>query len=525
MQTKSTPVRRRAATKEKSEGDNCFVSFSCSSGNGDVMTVKHKTFSAVRWTALSAVAQASLQLAQVAVLARLLAPGDFGLMAMVAVVLGYASLFSDFGVNIAFVQKQDVSDEQRSSLFWLNVLISIGITIFVVSISPMAADYFGDARLTPLLMLSASTFVLSALGSQIKVALSKELDFRPLVMLEISVAILGFTMSAFGALAGWGVYALVISGIATATVSTLLTWGFLSRGWRPMWRFRLSDTKPFLGFGGALVADNLVTRVNTTIDIILGGRFLVAGQLGLYSLPRNLALQVQMMVNPIITRVGFPLIAKLQHDVERVRSIYLKTINMTASTNAPVYIGIAVFAPEIVAILLGPKWVSSGELLRIFALWGGIRSLSNPVGSLVQGMGRADLALKWNFSLLFITIPTIWLGSQYGAKGLAWALFAIPCVTFIPRWYVMVRLLCHAGFWEYTVSGFKPFLLAGIAFIPAYLAAMEFDLPIIRLALGILLALPVYLFLSHKFNPAWFIAMQELLWKKILVQKPVESLV
>ena len=302
------------------------------------MTLRHKTFSAVRWTTTAAVIRAILQIAQVAVLARLLSPEDYGL---VAVVLGFAGMFADLGVNSAFVQRQVVTQEQRSSLFWLNVAMSAGLSLLVIALSPMFAWFFNDVRLTPLMMLSASTFVIGALGLQVRMAAEKELDFRPVVLLEVTAAIFGFISALFAAFAGWGVYALVLGSIVAAVTSTAFAWLFIARGWRPMWRLRMGDVRPYLGFGGAMVANNIVNQINMSIDIFLGARLLGAAQLGLYSVPRNLVLQLQMMVNPIITRVGFPLIAQVQHDVVRVRSIYLKTLNMTASTNAPLYVGIA----------------------------------------------------------------------------------------------------------------------------------------------------------------------------------------
>ncbi len=135
-----------------------------------------------------------------------------------------------------------------------------------------------------------------------------------------------------------------------------------------------------------MLLNNVINHVNATIDLVLGGRMLGASQLGLYSVPRNLLLQVQGMVNPIFTRVGFPLIASIQHDKERVKQVYLKTMNMTASVNAPIYVAIAVFAPEIVWLLLGPNWTDTAPLIRVLALWGLLRSFGNPVGSLLFGL-------------------------------------------------------------------------------------------------------------------------------------------
>ena len=475
------------------------------------MSLRDRTFSAVRWTTVAAVARVLLQTAQVAVLARLLSPSDYGLMAMVGVVLSFAGLFADLGVNSAFVQRQDVTEKQRSSLFWLNVCVSTALSAVVVAISPLAARFFQDPRLTPLIMLSSVTFVVSALGQQVVMSAEKTLNFRPVVLVQTAAALLGFGAALIAALAGLGVYSLVLSGIISSLTGTVLAWWFIAGGWRPLLRLRADDVWPFLGFGTATVANNIVNQINMTVDLFLGSRLLSAAQLGLYSVPRNLTLQIQFVVNPVVTRVGFPLIAEVQDDIARVRSIYLKTLNMTASTTAPLYVGIAAFAPEVVTILLGPKWTASAALLRVLALWGFLRSTGNPVGSLLLGMGRADLSLKWNLGMLCVIPPALWIGSQYGPAGLAWTLLTIAVALYVPGWLILVRPLCRAGLVEYSVAALRPLLMAAASVAPAYLVAWHLDSPLLSLGVGVLVAGPLYLAISLLGNSQLLAAMLELL--------------
>jgi O-antigen/teichoic acid export membrane protein len=478
------------------------------------LTLKHRTFSAVRWTSAAAAARALMQVAQVAVLARLLAPEDYGLMAIVGVVLGFAALLADLGVNSAYVQRQDVTPVQRSSLFWLNVGMSAVLTVLLIATSPFISSFFGDERLTPLLMLSSTSFVISALGQQVRMSAEKALDFRPVVLVEVGAALMGFVSAVVAALSGWGVYSLIFGGIVSTLSSTVLAWVFLARGWRPLWHFRLADVRSYMGFGGALVANGFVNQINMSIDLLLGGRLLAATQLGFYSLPRNLILQLQFMVNPIITRVGFPLIAQVQSDIPKVRSIYLKTMNMTASTNAPLYVGIAFFAPEVVRIMLGEKWMESAELLRLLAVWGFVRSTGNPVGSLLMGMGRADLSLKWNIGMLFLVPPALWAGSSFGPLGLAWALLLFQIAMFIPGWFVMVRPLCQAGLWEYAVAALRPFFISVVSIYPAYLLTVQIENAFLHLGVAVAISAPVYAAISYKGNQEWFASMMALVAPK-----------
>ena len=469
----------------------------------------------MRWTAFDSVVKTLLRLASIAILARILAPADYGLMAMVSVVMGIAVLFSDLGVNSAFVQRQDVTQIQRSSLFWLNVSTSIGLALVVIALSPLFARLVGDPRLTPIMMLSTSTFVIGALGQQLKMSAEKELHFKAVVIVELISALIGFVLAVMAALSGWGVYSLVLAAVAGSASATILYWIFLAGGWRPMWRLRMDDVAPFLGFGSALVANNIVNYVNRTLDIFLGGRLLGVAELGFYSVPRNLVLDLGITVTSIITRVGFPLISKVQSNPSQVKSIYLRTLNMTSATNAPLHIGIAVFAPDIIAVILGPGWERSGELLRILAIWGGVRSTGNPVGSLLYGMGRAGLALKWNMSLLLVMAPVVWIGLKNGLDGMAWALLLLQIGLFIPTWYFLVRPVCQARLIEYSKAALLPFIFATLAIGPAFFIANEFQGNITRIMTGVVIAVPLYLAISFVCNRDWVDAVLELMGRPL----------
>jgi len=478
------------------------------------LTLKRQAFTAVRWTSFAAVMQSLMQLVQMAVLARLLSPEDFGLMALVSVAIVFCSLFSDMGLSSAFIQRQDVTPQQRSSLFWLNIAMGTALTILMIAISPLAAWYFDDDRLLPLFALTATTLIINAAGQQVRIAAEKTLHFRPVVLVDTCSTLLGFAATVLAALAGWGVYSLAFGSVLGAISGTLLAWLFIANSWRPRFGFKADDVRPFIGFGGSLVANNIVNQFNASVDLLIGGRMLAASQLGLYSVPRNLVLQLQFLVNPVITRVAFPLISQVQTDLPRVKAIYLQTLNMTASTNAPLYLGAFFFAQEIVDLLLGSNWTGSVDVLRILAIWGYMRSTGNPVGSLLLGMGRADLALKWNGAMLFVIPPLLWIGSRHGTQGIAWTLLVFSFVMFVPGWYFLVHRLCQAGLLEYARAALAPLAIALSAILPAYLGATWFEGDFVRLTVGIALAAPLYLAISFLANRQWVRAMLELAGKK-----------
>ncbi|MES1192555.1 MAG: MOP flippase family protein [Steroidobacter sp.] len=475
------------------------------------MVLKFKAYDAVRWTAIVSITKALLQFLQVVILTRLLAPSDYGLMAIVSIVLLFSNYFADLGINSAYVQKQDVTDAQRASLFWLNTALGLGLTLFLIGLSPLLALFFNNSKLTLLLISSATTIFVNSLGQQIRLTAEKSLEFGRVMQVEIAATFSGFTVAVSMAYAGLGVYALVGGGITTAFVGTTLLWIFVANGWRPILRFNIDDIRPFVGFGGAVVGHSIANQINVSVDILLGGRMLPISQLGMYSVARTLILQIQAVINPIITRVGFPLIAQVQNDCNRVKTIYLQSLNMISSINGPLYVGMAMFSPDIEHLVFGGKWLGVEAFLRIFAIWGFLRSVRNSTGSLLFGMGRADIALRWNAYSLFAIPPILWLASFYGAVMLAWSLLLLEILMFIPGWYWLVRPLCNASLIEFSWVALRPLLISGVCVGMSYAASTYFNDVIIRMIFGMVLASIFYVAISVKVNRQWVVALMTLL--------------
>lgn len=475
------------------------------------MTLKQKTFSAVRWTTFSMLSKAVLMLLQMAVLARLLTPGDFGLMALVAAVIAFAQIFSDMGISNAIIHHQKISQESLSSLYWVNVVASVVLMLLLMLLSPFVAAWYHEPRMLNILMWVSTSFLISALGQQLRVMAEKNLRFQQLAIIELAASLIGFVVSVSVAISGGGVYALVAGMLTSAIMATVLYWWVLAEGWRPMWRLRISEISEFMGFGAYMVGFSLTNTVNLQADVLIGGRVLGANSLGAYSLPKDLSLRLAMIINPIVTRVGLPVMAKAQGDKAQLKGIYLKTLLMTASVNFPLYLMIAVFAPEIVAIMFGAQWQDSVPLLRILAIWGLVRSTGNPAGSLVFAMGRAKLAFWWSLGLMVFLAPTYWVGAQYGIQGLALAMLISMLAIPLPQWFIVIRPLCDAGFVEYFKQLAIPLAMSVLAAVVGYVVALPFEASLLRLTAGGLAGGATYLLLSRKLNKAWFVAIAELL--------------
>lgn len=474
------------------------------------MSLKKQTFSAVRWTSLAMIGKAALGFLQLAILARVLAPADFGLMALVVAVIGFAQIFADMGVSNAIIHHQEISQEEFSSLYWLNVTAGGILMLLLMAVSSPIANFYQEPLLQSLLVVVSVTFLISALGQQLIVIAEKNLQFSLLTKIELASSIAGFVTAVTWICFSPTVTAIVAGLIASTLTITMLSWLFLAKGWTPKLRLKVIEIRRFLSFGGFTMADNFVNTFNRQADVFIGGRMLSIDALGVYSLPRNLSFKLAGVINPIVTRVGLPVMAKAQHDALFLKNIYLKTLRMTASVNFPLYLAVAVFAPEIITLLFGGQWLESIPLLRVFALWGLLRSKGNPIGSLLYATGRADLSFKWNVILLFITLPVMWFASQWGGMGIALTLLGMQVVLYIPGWFFLVRPLCGAKLWEYTLNLIIPLVASIIASAVAYLSVYLISDAVIRLIIGGATGGIGYILISMLINKEWVNSMREL---------------
>lgn len=464
------------------------------------MTLRKKAFTSIRWTALSSSVKIVVQLSQLVILSRLLSPADFGLIAIAVAIAAFLQIFADAGVSNAIIHFQDISNEQLSSLFWVNVSLAALLAIALAGTSSFIANWYSQPELISLLYIAALTLFINALGQQLRVNAQKNLLFPLLVKIELSAVLSGFLLSLFLAWYGIGVYSIALGALLTATIYCLLAWMLLAKGWKPKLHLNISEITKFLKYGSYMIGNNLVSTVNSQIDILIGGRQFSAYDMGLYNVPKTLMLNVQMAINPIITQVGLPIIAIAQTDKDRLKNIYLQTIRITSSVNFPIYLAIAFYASEIVYLLLGEQWKDTIPLIQIFAIWGLVRSIGNPVGSLLLGIGRADKLFKWNLFWTTITGPSLWIGSYWGIYGMAFAMTILMTLAYIPNWHFLVKPACGANLKEYFVQSAIPLVLAFLAAVFSHAVVMQLDNKIYHLALGLFGGAVIYLILTMIFN-------------------------
>lgn len=434
-------------------------------------------------------------------------------MAVASAIYAVVGMFIDLGISNALIHFPKPSQSALSTLYWVNVAVALLLALLLIAIAWPIAELYDQPKLSPVIISMSLALPLSAFGQQFRVIAEKELQFSKLAVIESLAAVCGLLSALFVAVMNGGVYALVSAIISSALISSSLAWLLLSRGQTPSFAFNYSEARPFLRYGAYRVGDSAFNILNGQADLLIGSAVSNSAAMGVYSVPRDLALRTaNSVINPVVTRVGTSIMSRLQTDPVALKAVYLQTLKMTASINFPIYIAVAFWAGEVVDVLLGPRWGEAAFYLQLFALWGLIRSVGNPVGSLLYATGHVRRAFWWNLALL-LTLPLIlWVGASYGGtRGLAWAMAAIQAIIFVPLWAVLVRPVCGATLYEYASQVVPPFCAASLAAITTYIATMSINNDWLQLFVSAAIMASAYIAISLALNRAWCDAMIELL--------------
>jgi O-antigen/teichoic acid export membrane protein len=359
-----------------------------------------------------------LQIGSTMVLARLLTPVDFGLIAMVTAVTGFVAMFKDAGLSMATVQREDVTQAQVSTLFWINVALSAGVMLVVAALSPLLAYIYSEPRLVWITLALAGTFVFSGLTVQHQALLRRQMRFKHLAYVEIYSLVAGVAVAVFMASRGYGYWSLVGMHFGTAIVNCALVWMYCR--WRPGRPERGCGVGSMLRFGGNMLGFNVVNYFTRNADNVLIGVAWGAGPLGVYSKAYALLLLPLKQINVPVAAVTLPAMSRLQNDAHAFREFYCQSVKLLAYVTMPLVILLAVLSREVVLLVLGSQWEDVAPVFMVLAIFGVVQSVSTTTGWVLTALGRADRMLRWS---MFFGTPSILIGFaiglQWGPLGVA----------------------------------------------------------------------------------------------------------
>ncbi len=394
----------------------------------------------IRGGAVTMVAQGAkffLQIGSTIVLARLLTPQDFGLIAMVAAVTGFVVMFKDMGLSMATVQKTEINHRQISTLFWINVVLSLGVMLVTAALAPVIAWFFNEPRLTWITLALASAFIFGGFTIQHQALLRRQMRFRSLAVVEIisiSVGILAAIMAAFY---GAGYWSLVIKQLAGAITIAIGVW--VACGWRPGLPVRRSGVHEMLVFGGNLTGFNVINYFARNADKILVGRFCGSGILGLYSKAYSLLMLPISQIRGPLTSVAIPALSRIQDDTKRYTSYYTKLILLLSFISMPLVVFLAICSKSVIHILLGDQWLGASRIFQILAITAFIQPVwSTAIGVVLLSLGQSGRLLKFGIFNSLVVVLSFAVGIRWGAIGVASAYAVASYLVLFPSlWYCL----------------------------------------------------------------------------------------
>jgi PST family polysaccharide transporter len=395
---------------------------------------------AVRGGITVAAVQAShfaLNLLSTVILARLLAPRDFGLLVMVTAVTNLLTLFRDVGLGSATIQRADLTHAQLSALFWINSALGFVIAALLGLTAPLLARFYEQPDVQGIAVALSLGFVVAGFGVQHAALLRRQMRFGAIAVAEVGSHAVGLAAAVIGAKLNAGYWSLVIFQLVQQTGATCAVW--LSSSWRPDWRPSVAGVGPLLSFGAGLTGFNLLTYLARNLDNVILGRAAGSVAVGTYAKAYSLLLLPVDRIRGPISSVMVPALSRLQGDPPRFRAAFLKALVSMVSVGMPVVVFLFVFAEEAILVVLGPQWQESILLFRVLAPAAFVETF-NTVGSWACiPLGRSGRLVRWQMVATTIMAAAFFVGSRWGSVGIAGALsiatvaLRLPAVVYLLR--------------------------------------------------------------------------------------------
>jgi PST family polysaccharide transporter len=351
------------------------------------------------------------------VLARQLAPSDFGLVAMASALIGLLAVAQELGLSHATVQRDRITAAQVSSLFWVNLAFGLVLAAGVAALAPLIARCYGDPRLSGIAMALAAGFAVNGAAVQHRALLQRGMRFGALAVVDLSALALGTALAIGAACWGAGYWALVALPLVRGIAAGALVWCVCP--WRPGRPTRGVDVRPLLAFGGHVTGASVLNHLSRNLDKVLIGWYWGAAPLGLYSKAYQLAVLPAQQINVPLASVAIPVLSRLQGDPARFRRFYLKSLRLIAFASLPVLAAIAVLSREIVLLALGERWLAASPLLAVLACAAAVQLIASTFGWIFLALGHTRRMLHWSGLASGAAILAFAIGLPWGPLGVA----------------------------------------------------------------------------------------------------------
>ena len=429
-------------------------------------SVRSLVLRGIAWKTGSAVMLRVSRTVTAVVLARLLAPDDYGLAAMVLVASSLVLIFSDLALGSALVQRKTLTEADRSTVFWTSLGAGLLFTVGGYLLAGPVAGFYGEPDVKPLFQAFSLTFVVTALSSTQVALLNREMSFRTLELRQMASYAVGAVVGIVVAALGYGAWAIIWQQIAIAGVSTFLL--TILSPWRPRLVYSLASLKDLGGFGARVFGTRLLFYLNRNADNVLVGRFIGTSALGAYALAYNVMLMPFSNIAGPIQQVLFPAFARMQEDTRRIAAAWIRVNRIVGAISIPSLAGLVVVAPDFVRVVLGEQWSSAIPVIQILCWVGILQSLQRLNSAILEARDRTGTLLRYSVVVVIASLIAFAGGLHWGIVGVATA-YAISSTIVEPYYTWLTARAIDSSVREF-VAGLRGVIEASLLMTAAVLA-------------------------------------------------------
>lgn len=458
-------------------------------------SLRQKTLSALFWNLTGTVGYQFLQFITSLVLARLLAPEEFGVMALLVVFMNLASTLIDSGFGAALIQRQDVTRRDESTIFYFNLMVAVLLFGGFWLLAPLLANFYQQPLLIPLTRILSLVVICNAGGVVQGCLLTKQLNFRLQTRALICATALSGALAIFMALQDRGIWSLVALALGNAAGRTLFLWLFSS--WRPLWCFDWGAVTSMFPYGSRLLISQILGVLFREIYPLVIGKLFSQAQVGFYSRAQHTQRYATDALTGVITTVSFPAYSTIQNDRELLRANYRSSIIYASVLLFPLMLGLSALAKPLFLLLYTEKWATSIPYFQILCLSGALYHLHALNLNILKATGRSELLLRLAVIKILVAALGILIGSRFGMLGIVWAQVVVSWLCLNVNTYYTDKLIAYplrAQVWDVApIFGVSAASAAAVLAVGGWVTGWSL---VAQLSLGVALHLALYLGLA-----------------------------
>ena len=456
-------------------------------------SLKHKAIHGVGWSFIDNIASSGITFLVGLVLARLLPPKEYGIMAMIAVFIAVSNSIIDSGFSNALIRKTRIERVDYNTVFYFNLTVSILIYTLLYLAAPAISVFFKESVLVEIIRILGLVLIINAFSVIPRTQFVRDVNFKTQTKVSLISSISSGVFGIGMALGGMGVWSLVGQQLSRQFLNTLFLWIYSK--WYPVWEFSRKSFKELFEFGSKLLLSGLLDTIYKNIYYIIIGRFYTSAQLGQYTRADQFNMIFSSNLTSVVQRVSYPVLSSIQEEPERLREAYQKVIKITMLITFACMLGLAAVAKPLILILIGEKWLPAVYFLQIICFSGMLYPLHAINLNILQVKGRSDLFLKLEIIKKIIAVGPIVVGVVYGIEYMLWGGVLTSFIAYFLNSYYSANLMNYPT--SEQIKDILPtfltsFLVAAFMWSVSFWNISVYALLPIQLLAGISLTLLIY---------------------------------